>query len=182
MKQSRIGLGLLFAAGLTLSAGAAAKLAKSGGASATFRAAGPAGLNIDGKTTDVNVSDDGASVTVIVGLKGLKTGIGLRDEHTQKALESDQYPTAEFQIARSALKVPAAGAAASGDARGTFKLHGKAKEISVHYEAKREGDIINVAGNGTINMTEFGIKPPTYLGVGVKPTVEIRVAFGAKDN
>jgi polyisoprenoid-binding protein YceI len=173
----------LFAA-LSVSLGAAAKLASTGASTAGFRASGPGGINIDGKSTDVRVADDGSTVTITVGLGALDTGMSLRDKHTREALEVDQFAAAELKVARSELKFPAAGAESSGDAKGKLKIHGQTKDVTFHYTAGGVGGVgggLNVKGSARINMTDFGIKPPSYLGVGVKPDVEINVSFQAKD-
>ena len=62
-----------------------------------------------------------------------------------------------------------------------MKIHGQSKPVTVHYEATRDGDVITVKGAARVNMAEFGIKPPSYLGVGVKPEVDVNVSFQAKD-
>ena len=68
--QSRwLASGALFAA-LSFSLVAAAKLSTTGTPSAGFRASGPGGINIDGKTSDLKVADDGKTVTITVGVKG----------------------------------------------------------------------------------------------------------------
>ncbi|MFO0756588.1 MAG: YceI family protein [Byssovorax sp.] len=171
---------LLAALSFTLLADA--KLSKTGGASASFLAHGPAGMDITGRTSDVSVADDGTTVTITVKLDGLDTGMSLRDKHTKEALEVTSYPTAEIKVARSALKFPAAGAESSGDAKGSLKIHGQSKDVSFHYSAKMDGDTIGVKGSANINMSDFGIKPPSYLGVTVKDGVGISVGFSAKDN
>jgi polyisoprenoid-binding protein YceI len=158
---------------------AAAKLNKTGTSNTTFRVAGPAGLNIDAKTADMTIADDGTTVMITVPLKNLDTGIGLRNDHTKKALEVDSYPDAVLTVPRSALKLPGGG---EGDARGTLKLHGQSKDVTFHYAARLDGDTYNVNGSTTINMNDFGIKAPSYLGVTVKPDVAIASTFQAKDN
>jgi polyisoprenoid-binding protein YceI len=175
-----IASGALFAI-LGISLGAAAKLAGAGPSTAGFRASGPGGINIDGKTTDVRVADDGSTVTITVGLGALDTGMGLRDKHTKEALEVDKFPAAELAVARSELKFPAAGAESSGDAKGKLKIHGQTKDVTFHYTAGAAGGALNVKGTTRIDMTDYGIKTPSYLGVGVKPDVEISVTFQAKD-
>ncbi len=180
--QSRwLASGALFAA-LSFSLVAAAKLSTTGSSTAGFRASGPGGINIDGKTSDLKVADDGKSVTITVGLGTLDTGMGLRDKHTKEALETDKFPTAELTVARSELKFPAAGAETSGDAKGKLKIHGQTKDVTFHYTAKLDGDTLAIKGSSKVDMTEFGIKTPSYLGVGVKPGIELNVAFHAKDN
>jgi hypothetical protein len=48
---------------LTFSLVAVAKLSKTGTSSTSFKVAGPAGLNITGKTADMTIADDGTTVT-----------------------------------------------------------------------------------------------------------------------
>jgi len=167
---------------LTFSLVAAAKLNKTGTSTTTFKAAGPAGLNIEGSTAEMTIADDGATITIVVPLANLTTGIGLRDEHTKKALEIGTYPTTTLKVARSALKFPAAGAESSGDAKGSMTLHGQTKDVNLHYVAKLNGNTLDVKGTTTINVDDFGIKRPSYLGVTVKPEVGVSTAFQANDN
>src|SRR5262245_35775089 len=98
---------------ITFSLVAAAKLTKTGGASAGFKATGPGGLNIDGKTSEMDVADDGTTVSVTVKLTSIDTGMELRNKHTKEDLEADKFPTATIKVARSALKF-----GSSGDAKG----------------------------------------------------------------
>jgi polyisoprenoid-binding protein YceI len=185
IRNPRLQSSLLGAAALTamlsVSIVAWAKLSKTGDASTGFKAAGPAGLTIDGKTADMTIADDGTTVTITVPLNNLTTGIGLRDEHMKKALETGAYPTTTLTVARAALKIPASGDA-SGDAPGQLTLHGTTKPVTVHYTASKSGDTINVKGSMTVNVDDYGIKRPSYLGVTVKPEVDINTAFQAKDN
>jgi polyisoprenoid-binding protein YceI len=180
--QSRwLASGALFAA-LSFSLVAAAKLSTTGTPSAGFRASGPGGINIDGKSSDLKVADDGKIVTITVGLTSLDTGMELRNKHTKEAIETDKYPTAELTVARGDLKFPAAGGESTGDAKGKLKIHGQTKDVTFHYTAKLDGDTLAVKGSSKVDMTDFGIKTPSYLGVGVKPGLELSVAFQAKDN
>jgi polyisoprenoid-binding protein YceI len=180
--QSRwLASGALFAA-LSFSLVAAAKLSTTGTPSAGFRASGPGGINIDGKTSDLKVADDGKTVTITVGLSSLDTGMELRNKHTKEAIETDKFPTAELTVARGDLKFPAAGSESSGDAKGKLKIHGQTKDVTFHYSAKLNGDTLAISGSSTINVKDFGVTPRSYLGVSIKPEVVIDVSFQAKDN
>jgi polyisoprenoid-binding protein YceI len=161
---------------------AAAKLSKTGSSSTSFKAAGPAGMSIDGSTSEMSVADDGTTILITVPLGNVTTGIGIRDEHTKKALETDKFPTVTLKVARSAIKFPAAGSESSGDAKGSMTLHGQAKDVTFHYTAKLDGDTFTVKGTTRVNVDDFGIKRPSYLGVTVKPDVDINTSFQAKDN
>jgi polyisoprenoid-binding protein YceI len=138
-------------------------------------------MNITGKTADMSVADDGTTVTITVPLGNIDTGISLRNDHTKKALETDKFPNVTLAVARSALKFPAAGAESSGDAKGKMTLHGQTKDVTFHYAAKLDGDTYSITGSSHINMNDFGITPPSYLGVTVKPDTDINTSFQAKD-
>lgn len=159
---------------------AAAGLSRSGTPSVQFSASGPVGMKIRGTTSDLVIADRDDKIVVRVPLSGLKTGIGLRDTHMrEKYLQVAQYPNAELSVPRSSLKVPGDGAAASATAQGTLTLHGKTKPVSFHYEAKRAGSTIHVAGTLNLNMNDFGIQVPSYAGVTVKPDVTVDAEFDA---
>jgi polyisoprenoid-binding protein YceI len=172
----------IIAVTLSIAAIASARLTKAGAATAAFKVGGPAGMNIEGRTSTVSVSEEGNTVAIVVALPTLTTGIGLRDKHMKDDLEVERYPTAELRVARSALRVPPPGAEVSGDARGSMRLHGQAKDVSFHYSAKRDGNLITVHGTARIDMTEFGIKAPTYLGLGIKREVDLTTDFVAKED
>ena len=159
-----------------------AKLNRAGEPAVSFTAVGPAGMKIVGTTSELNVVDNGQALSVTVPLGNLKTGITLRDKHMRdKYLQVSSFPNAELQVSRSALKFPAAGADASGDVQGSLQLHGKTKPVTFHYTAKREGNVFHVSGSVHVNMQDFGMETPGYLGVTVKPDVDVTVRFDAND-
>ena len=160
-----------------------AQFVRSGGApDVSFTAAGPAGFKIVGKSSDLSVSDSQAAVTVSVPLSGLVTGIELRDRHMkEKYLEVQKYPQAELSVSRAALKIPGSGQESSDDAQGTLRLHGQTHPVKFHYKAKRNGDAYSVQGSMHVNMNDYGINVPSYLGITVKPDVEVAVKFDVVD-
>jgi polyisoprenoid-binding protein YceI len=144
----------------------------------SFTAAGPAGMTIEGTTPDLTVADDGVNVVITVPLANLSTGIGLRDHHMkEKYLEVQKFPSATLTIARSALKFPRPGEQASADAAGTVMIHGQTRPATVHYDAKGDGAAMAVHGTVHVNMNDFGITVPVYLGVTVKPGVDVSASF-----
>ena len=169
---------------------AAAKLSKTGSSSTVFNVSGQAGLTIAGTTSDMTIVDDGNSdmtivddgnkVTITVPLANIDTGIPLRNQHTKDALEVSKCPNAILQVARSALKFPAAGSASSGDAAGQLTIHCQTKPVTFHYSAKVAGAVYTITGTTSINMTDYGVNPPSYLGVTVKPAVGINTSFQAQ--
>ena len=147
-----------------------------------FECTGPAGFKITGKTTELGVTEENGNVVVTVGLGKLSTGIDLRDHHMRdKYLEVGKFPTTTLTIARSALKVPATGRA-EGDAAGTLQLHGVSRPVTVHYDASAEGAGFLAHGKFRINMNEYGIVVPSYLGITVKPDVDVNASFRVAGN
>jgi polyisoprenoid-binding protein YceI len=177
MQRRSLGLAAL----LTLTTFSAAGSAALSGASdprVGFEASGPAGLKITGTTTELTATEEGGNVVISVPLGNLATGIALRDQHMRdKYLEVAKYPAAILTVARAGLKVPAGGEKVEADAQGTLKLHGQSRPVIVHYDTKGDGAALSAHGKFRINMNDFGITVPSYLGVTVKPDVDVTAAF-----
>jgi polyisoprenoid-binding protein YceI len=136
-------------------------------------------MKIEGTTSELKVAETDGHVVVGVALGSLTTGIALRDQHMrEKYLEVSKYPEAILSIARSALRVPAAGGdRLAADAPGTLKLHGQSRPVTVHYEASPDASGVAVNGRFHLRMDDFGIAIPSYLGVSVKPDVDVTATF-----
>jgi len=143
-----------------------------------FRASGPAGMTIEGTTPDLRVGGDDTTTVLTVPLANLTTGIALRDEHMRtKYLEVPKYPNATLRVARADLRFPEGGNRAEADAPGTLELHGKTNPVTLHYDAALDGGAVVVHGRFHVKMTDFDISVPSYLGVTVKPDVDVSAAF-----
>lgn len=163
---------------VTLPLDAAAKFSKTGTSLAGFKALGPGGLNIDGKTSDVELTDDGTTVTIAVKLANIDTGVTVRNKHTKEDMEEGKFPTATLKVSRSALKV----GGGEGDAKGSLTIHGQTRDVTFHYSISNQGGTFSIKGNLKINVGDFGVKPRSYLGVAIKPDVDIYANFQATDS
>ena len=172
-----------YALGFTIMAFAAAApasaaLSSNGDARIVFKAAGPAGLSFEGKGRDVKLKEEGGSVVVSVKVDSLVTGIELRDRHMkEKYLETGKYPTATLEVDKSKLHFPE-GSAVSGSVDGKLTLHGVTQPVKVTYHADGDSKQAKVDGSMRINMKDFKIEVPNYLGVTVKPTIDVEVKLG----
>lgn len=175
-----------FVAGLALlGAGywipAAAALGTAGESKLVFKATGPAGLSFEGKNRDIAVKESGSNVVLTVKLDGFTTGIALRDRHMkEKYLETPKYPTATFEVDKSKLKFPSGGSV-SATTEGKLTLHGVTRPVKVTYRAEGDSKRAKVDGTAQLNMKDFKIEVPSYLGVTVKPNVNVEVQFGIVD-
>jgi len=147
-------------------------------AKVSFSCSGPGGLRIEGTGNELSAADKGDALTITVPLAKISTGIGIRDTHMHgKYLESQKFPTAELVVPRSGLKFPADGSSVDASAPGTMTIHGKSKPVTFHYKATRKGKAYEVHGDVKVDMRDYGIETPTYLGITVKPPVDIAVSF-----
>jgi polyisoprenoid-binding protein YceI len=152
------------------------------GGTAMFVAVGPAGLRIEGRTSEVTVSEAAGDVRVIVALANLDTGIGLRNRHMrEKYLEVDKYPTASLVVGRAGLRFPDEGQEIAATAAGTMTIHGKAHPVTFSYTARHDHGAFRVSGSVHLDMRDYDIRVPSYLGITVKPEVDVTVQFDARD-
>ncbi len=142
--------------------------------SVTWVAVGnPGFLEIEGEGAkvkgDVTVTPAGYVGTLAVELKGYKTGIGLRDEHMHaKYLESAKYPTAE-------LKLDAGNSGKSGKFCGVLTIKGVGKPICGDAQVTDEGAGRRVKAKFKVNVKDYPIGVPSYLGVTMAETVDVTI-------
>ena len=139
---------------------------------------GTAGLRIEGTTHELTISEREDELVFDVPLSGVDTGIGLRNRHLRGYLDVAHFPRAELRVARSAVVFPAAGKGTESDTPGTLTIRGVSRPCTVHYRVEQwsAGDY-RIRGTTRIDMRDFGIEPPSYLGVHVEPAVAVQVDF-----
>lgn len=169
------------AAALSFALAASANFASIGAADVKFQAIGPAGMKIDGTSEKLSASEADGKLTISASLTNLKTGIGLRDKHLRGYLKTNQHPQATLVVERSKLTVPADNQTVKGKAKGDFTLNGVTKPVEFKYQAKRTGSDYHVQGITKIDIRDFKVEVPCYLGVCVEPQVSINVKFKLRD-
>ena len=152
------------------------------GAAVLVSMQGTAGLHIDGTTHELAISERDGELVFQVPLAGVDTGIGLRNRHMRGYLDTAHFPDAELRVARRAVAFPAPGKTTEADVPGSLTIHGVLRPCSIHYRMERSGSgEYRVHGTARIDMRDFGIDVPAYLGVRVDPSVAIRVDFSLRD-
>lgn len=149
---------------------------------ATFKGKTTPMGTIDGSTSELTLKDDGKTLTFVVSLKNMTTGISLRDNHMRdKFLEVEKHPDAKLEVPHDAIKIPAAeGGTTSGEAKGVFTVHGTSKkDVPFKYTVSKKGKRIEVTGTFGVNVKDHGIEIPSYLGVTMKPEVLVETSFQA---
>lgn len=142
---------------------------------------------------------ESANGTVSFKVKGLKTGIDMRDEHLYSPtwLDAGQYPEIVFglnSLSDIKIKESASGkAVATAMANGVFKMHGKSKSINVPVsmtflkesaatKKRAPGHFLFVEGKFQIALKDFdvsGKKGVVGSKVGEKITMEFKLFYSS---
>ena len=120
--------------------------------------------------------------SLAVDLRSLDTGIGLRNDHMkEKYLEVDKGAGYDKAVL-SDIEVKGLNADApdgKGSFTGSLMLHGVKKTVSGPAEVRKAGAGLRVKASFPVNLPDYNIAEPRYLGVGVKNTVQVEVTFTA---
>jgi polyisoprenoid-binding protein YceI len=138
-----------------------------------FVAHGSLGMRIEGKTPELTVARNGDGLDFSVRLGTLQTGIELRDRHMRdEVFEVERFPVARLHIAR--VRLP--DGEASGMAPAELTVHGQTHPVNVAFRVRpRRG--YDVTASFRMDLRDYGMKPPTYLGIAVKPDVDVSADF-----
>ena len=120
--------------------------------------------------------------SVAVDLRTIDTGIALRNDHLRENyLEVDKgagYDQAVLSdIVLQGLNADAA--AGKGSFTGSLMLHGVKKTVTGPVEIRQAGTAWRVRASFPVNLPDYNIDKPRYLGVGVKDMVQVSVTFTA---
>ena len=118
--------------------------------------------------------------SLVVDLRTLDSGIDLRNEHLRTTyLEVDRGP--DYNKATvSAIDLKGLNRDApdgKGSFTGSLTLHGTTKAVSGAVDVRRAGAGLQVKASFPVNLSDFSIREPRYLGIGVKNTVQVQVTF-----
>ena len=114
---------------------------------------------------------------LMVDLGTLETGIRLRDNHLKnKYLEVEKGP--EFSRARLS-NVRLERLQGRTTFQGVLTLHGQTRPVSGTADLRPEGDGYRLTASFPVRVSEFGIPEPSYLGIGVKDEIVVRVRMHA---
>ena len=118
------------------------------------------------------------AVQIVIPVKSLSCG-GELENNMFKALKANQYPYIIYKL--STYDVTSGSGSASSFAavtQGHLTISGKENPIALSINASRSVDGLAAAtGEQTIKMTEFGIKPPTFMLGTLRVGNELKVKF-----
>jgi polyisoprenoid-binding protein YceI len=118
--------------------------------------------------------------SLAVDLRTLDTGIGLRNTHLrEKYLEVDRgqgFDTATLSRITLDGFNPTAPEG-KGSFSGSLTVHGVTQTVTGPVDVRQTGAGLRVKATFPVLLTDYSIPKPRYLGIGVKDTVQVEVAF-----
>jgi polyisoprenoid-binding protein YceI len=143
------------------------------------------------KASEVNASVEAtgpnAIAQLLTGEKGVKTvrvnvpaeqldcGNGTMNEHMRKAIKLSEYKSIEFRLTEYTVAHNADGI--SGTIDGSLLLGGVTKPITLQATGKSEGGMLHITGSYDLDMTEYGLKPPTLMFGRIKVGKTVKVNY-----
>ena len=142
----------------------------------------PAMLRIKGAAKGpegkLNLDQRKVSGVLSLDMSKLHTGLDLRDEHMQKKyLEVGKFPKSELKL--DSLSVPALAPGASIKDipfEGTLSLHGETKTVKGTAQVNVKGEEYEIIATFSLNLSDFKIDIPSYMGIKVADTVNVEVS------
>jgi polyisoprenoid-binding protein YceI len=110
-----------------------------------------------------------------VDLQTLETGIAVRDRHMRENyLEVEKGP--DFAVATfDQIRIEKLDGKSTF--KGTLLLHGQRQEVTGTADLQQRDGRIRVQAQFPIKVSAFQIPKPTYLGVGVRDEIQIKVSM-----
>ncbi len=131
--------------------------------------------------------------TISAQVATMKSGNSIRDGHLKGAdwLNAARYPTITFTIA-SVSGVKTAGNTATGNAAGTFTMHGVSKQMTIPFKLtyvdesdktreRAPGDLVMFSGEFSVSLKDFNVTGARGLvGSKVGETIQVKAQlYGA---
>lgn len=115
------------------------------------------------------------TVRVTVPAELLDCGNGTMNEHMRKAIKLSEHKSIEFRLAD--YEVAKNAESVSGTINGTLLLGGVTKPITLKAEGEPQGAMLHVTGSYELDMTEYGLKPPTLMFGRIKVGKTVKVNY-----
>ena len=115
------------------------------------------------------------SVRVTVPAERLDCGNGTMNEHMRKAIKLTEFDSIEFRLTDYDVARSADGV--SGTLNGTLLLGGVTKPVTLKADGKPEGGMLHITGSYDLDMTEYGLKPPTLMFGRIKVGRTVKVNY-----
>jgi hypothetical protein len=117
------------------------------------------------------------TVELIIPVKSIKCGSGGLEDNMYKTLKADKFPDIRYVL--STYEIPSSSDdGVTLQSIGTLTVAGQPKTIAMSIKAERQADgSATAAGTQDVLMTDFGIKPPSFMLGTLKTGNKVVVSF-----
>ncbi|MBU0697461.1 MAG: YceI family protein [Bacteroidetes bacterium] len=128
----------------------------------------------DGKLNDMT------ALNLTLKVKELKSDEDLLNSRAYKAMDADKYSTINFKLS-SASATPLSNGHYTIKAYGKLQIAGVTKDVILYADAVQNSDkTINCAGSEKLKMSDYGIKPPSFMFGALKVEDQVTINFNIK--
>jgi len=106
-----------------------------------------------------------------VAVKDFNSGHSNRDSHVIETLDALKFPSITFtsqDITYNGNNVTA---------KGKLFFHGETKELSISGTQSITGSKLSIVGKFDVKMTDYGIKPPSLMGMSTDENINVTFDF-----
>jgi hypothetical protein len=127
-----------------------------------------------GSTTELTAV---TSLTFVLPVANLSSGEKGLDKNAYKALQATKYKNIVYKLT-SAIVSPQSGSKYSIKASGSLTIAGVAKPVVINVDCVVGADgILTCTGTYQLNMTDYSVKPPTFMLGAMKTGDAVTLAF-----
>ena len=120
---------------------------------------------------------DVANFEVSIPVEKMKSGERGLDKNMYKALKAEANPVIRFRLTDKRLGIDGSSAGPrSFTSAGDLTIAGKTNPIQLESTAEWAGDAVRITGSKHLKMSDYGVKPPTILGM-IKVRDEVVVHY-----
>jgi polyisoprenoid-binding protein YceI len=124
------------------------------------------------------------SIDVVLPIKTLTTGMGLRDEHMRKYIfttADGNVPDLKFSAQHATCPAPAQSRDLACQVSGNLQIRGVSRPFTMSIKVKEDGSReLHAKGDAVVKLSDFGIGAPSELGVKTLDEVKIHLDFMGK--
>lgn len=136
----------------------------------TLKDGAPAGLAAAVKASAVK------GMEVVIPVASLKSGENGLDKNMRKTLSANKFPNILYKLTKYELGKAEAGVVPA-KTTGELTIAGQTKMVSIDVEFRPGPDGVSVKGSYALNMSDYGIKPPTLMLGTIKVRDPVTVRF-----
>lgn len=117
------------------------------------------------------------SMDVKIAVAGLKSGESGLDKNMRKAMDAEKYPDVTYHLDSYELAKGSAEGVVTAKTSGQLTISGKTKPVNIDVEFHLGQDAAALKGSYTLEMSDYGIKPPTLMLGAIKVRDPVTIRF-----